>query len=261
MRRILGSFIVLAVVLTAAVAISHGGTRPAPSLTRPTLRIASSSSLREALDQIAASFEASTGIDVQIDYGASGALEKRLEGGIAKADVFISASPTQIHSLSARKLANSTEMVVVAGTRLALFVPAANPKQIALPKDLRRAGAIAIGNPDISVDGTSSREWLRYIGLWPELESRMVLAGDSPETERLVTSGTADAGIAFVHELRFNQAVSVVYMVPDDQINDVHYVAVPMSGTSDRLVARRFVDYLTEERAQAILAQSGLIPR
>lgn len=260
MYRAARSFILVALIATTLFAAGRFRATPGQAASGSrTLQVAASSSFKEALDRIAASYEASTGVEVVAHYDASGTLAQRIKDG-AGFDVFVSASPSSIASLASMGLANSTQTIVIAGTRLAIFAPVGNPAQIALPKDLRRVSSIAIGNPDFSPDGTAAREWLRYIGLWNELESRLVLADDSIQTETYVDGGQASVGIGFAHEIRNNPSLAVVYVVPDDQLNDVHYQAVPLRHALNRRRAEQFTAYLKSPDAQAIMAECGLIP-
>ncbi|WP_333684926.1 molybdate ABC transporter substrate-binding protein [Pontibaca methylaminivorans] len=102
-------------IATAALALGLiGGAAMAASETED-VRLLAAGSLRDVMTDIAAEFSAGTGIAVSADYGPSGLLRERIEGGEA-AGVFASANMEHPETLSEAGLAG--EVVMFARNRL-----------------------------------------------------------------------------------------------------------------------------------------------
>src|SRR4051812_34964555 len=70
---------------------------------RAELNVAAAISLKDALDEIAKTYESREHVHVALTYGASGQLLTQIKAG-APADVFVSAAPQQVDELERAKL-------------------------------------------------------------------------------------------------------------------------------------------------------------
>lgn len=250
---------VAAIVAVALLAVAHNKATSGDARRVLTIRVAADERLESALATIAATYETSSGVRIEFEFASTGQLEQRLLDG-ERADVFISASPLQVASLASRRLIKPFEASTIACDRLAIFVEAANPKKILGPDDLQLADAIVTGDPNVEPPGTSAREWLRGVGLWASLEPKVVFSADASTTAELLSEGTADACVGFASEVLGNPALSVVYVVPDDKVTDIRYVAAPIQSSAEPEAARAFVTYLLSAESQAVFTQHGLQP-
>ena len=75
---------------------------PAPQLAAQDLTVSAAISLREALGEVTSAFEAANpGVDVSLNLGASGDLQRQIEAG-APVDVYVSAATANMDVLSSR---------------------------------------------------------------------------------------------------------------------------------------------------------------
>ena len=113
-----------------APAPSGGATTAVKAVT-----IYAAASLKNALDEIAASWKAKTGDDVKISYAGSMLLAKQIEAG-APADVFISADLASMDYLADRKLIVPGSRSNLLGNTLVVVAPKASPlSQLAFKKE------------------------------------------------------------------------------------------------------------------------------
>ena len=98
------------------------------------LTVSAASSLKNVLTSTAPAFGRAKDVKLAFNFGASGQLVKQIEGG-APADVFISASPAAVATLSAEGLASGDASATLAGNTLVILVPKGNPAGIHGPDD------------------------------------------------------------------------------------------------------------------------------
>src|SRR5215218_2815160 len=102
-----------ALVLTALPALAQGAD----------VTVFAAASLKNALDAIAADYQAQTGRRVAISYAASSALAKQIDQG-APADLFVSADLEWMDDLQARHLIRPETRRSLVGNRIVLVAPA-----------------------------------------------------------------------------------------------------------------------------------------
>lgn len=223
------------------------------------LRVSAATSLKKVLETTAPAFETSSGADVVFNFGASGVLQKQIEGG-APADVFISASPKQVASLTVGGYVAEGASTTIAGNDLVVIVAAGNPARVTGPEDLKKLDRLVTGNPETAPHGTKAKEWLTGLGLWSSLEPRFVFAENAAQTVDYVARGEVAAGIAFASEAQDDDRVSVAYSVPRAEIAPVRYVAAPLADSKQAALADAYVRYLNSPEVQNALAEAGLLP-
>ena len=88
-----------------------------------TVNVAVAISLKEAVVEVAKTYEAESGDRVVFTFGASGQLMAQIKSG-APIDAFISAAATQVDDLGKAGLVDAASRRDVAGNSLVLIVPA-----------------------------------------------------------------------------------------------------------------------------------------
>jgi molybdate transport system substrate-binding protein len=255
--------IALAGLVAGCVALLAGCAQPTAQVEEPVesevpveLRVSAATSLKAVLDAVAPEFEQANGVKLVYNFGASGQLQKQIEGG-APADVFASASPAQVDALIEGGLISAASTETFAGNDLVIFVPKGNPAGITKPTDLAKADRLVTGNPETAPHGTKAKEWLEGLGTWSSLGPSFIFAENAAQTLDYVTRGEVDAGIEFESETTGRDDVEVVYLVPADQINPIEYVAAPLGASDQQQVAAAFVEYLLSQKVQTALAEAG----
>jgi molybdate transport system substrate-binding protein len=257
------SRVVLAGLLVIALALSAGcgaqSATPTPSTPAPTtvtLNVSAASSLKSVLTSIAPAFEKATNSKIAFNYGASGVLMKQIEGG-APTDVFLSAGPAQVNTLTAEGLISVDATKTFAGNDLVILVPAGNPKGIHGPADLAKATKLTTGDPVVAPHGAKAQEWLTNLGLWATLKPKFVFAANAAQTDDYVARGEVDAGIGFASDARGRTDIEIAYTVPAGEIKPIKYVAAPIKASKQAELGSQFVNYLLSPAVQTALTAAG----
>src|SRR6187431_482706 len=130
-----------------SVAPASTAASSAPSAEAADLTVFGAASLKGALEEAKAAYEAANpGTGLTLSTDSSSALETQIAQG-APADVFLSADTTNPKKLVDSGLADG-DAVTFAGNKLTIIVPTANPAGTESPSDLARTGLKVIAAGD-----------------------------------------------------------------------------------------------------------------
>ena len=216
-------------------------------------------SLKNALDTIAADYEAATGNSVTISYAGANALAKQIIGG-APADIFISAAVNWMDAVE-------TEGLVVEGTRkdllgntlvLVAHGPAA-PVEIGPGFDLKGLlgdGRLAMAMVDAVPAGQYGKAALQSLDVWSAVEPLVAQTETVRSALGLVASGEAPYGIVYATDAASDPRVTVVGTFPETSHPPILYPAALLTGATDP-ADRAFLDLLSGAAADAVFAGHG----
>jgi molybdate transport system substrate-binding protein len=216
-------------------------------------------SLKTALDEVAADWEAATGNTVVLSYGGSPAMARQIEAG-APADVYISAAVNWMDYLQERNLIQQDTRRDLLRNTLALV--SAHPDVLAMPikkmnGDILR---IILGEEKLSmalVDsvpaGQYGKEALISLGIWDEVKDQVVQSENVTQAVRLVEIEEARLGIAYVTDVVAGDTVDLVSVLPSSPI--IYPAALTTEGTEPEPAA--FLDYLESPEADAVFVANG----
>ena len=129
------------------------------------LLIAAAADLNPALNEIAQQFQKSTGVQVKVSFGASGALTQQIQNG-APFDVFFSADTDYPRQLIAQGQADAASLYQYSLGKLVLWVPASSPldvehkgMEVLLDPSAKK---IAIANPQHAPYGRAAVAALKH---------------------------------------------------------------------------------------------------
>jgi molybdate transport system substrate-binding protein len=259
----------LLVLALAACAPFAGGAAPnaAPATEAAAdLEIYAAASLRVAMEQVEAAYEAATpGMTLTVSTDSSAALEMKIEQG-APADVFLSADTTNPQKLVDGGFA-SGDLTPFAGNRLTVIVPTDNPAAIRTPADLARDGVKIIaagGTVPITRYATRLVDNLaREAGYPADFAARyganVVSAEDNVSAVvAKVALGEGDAAIVYATDATSSDEVAEV-AVPDDANVRATYGGVVVRASPDQEAAAAFLAWLAGPDGQAILGELGFV--
>ncbi len=224
--------------------------------------IAAAANIKFALDDIAKNFTAETGKQVNISYGSSGNFVAQIQHG-APFEMFLSADARYIDELKKAAVIQDDGVLYAVG-RLALVAPKTSPlsldESLKGVKALLAAGKLerfVIANPDHAPYGEHAREVLQKLGLWDELQPKLILGENVSQAAQFALSGSTQGGIV---------ALSLA-MAPQFQAMG-HYVVLPsdLHGSLEQRMtllpkagdtAKRFYQYVQSDAARAVFSQYG----
>ena len=165
----------------AALLMAIGGMAQAQDRSAPPVTVFAASSLTDALRAIGAQYTAETGAPVRFAFGASSAIARQIEAG-APADLFFSADADWMDYLAARALIRRETRRNLLSNRLVLIAPASSPLQLTIGPNfpllqaLGPRGRLATGDPDSVPVGRYARSALTNLGVWNEVQDRVLRA-------------------------------------------------------------------------------------
>jgi molybdate transport system substrate-binding protein len=219
-------------------------------------------SLKNAFEEIGLLYERQTGIRVRLNLGASGLLQKQIEGG-APADIYASAGARQMDELqSGGWIIDDTRCNLVRNS-LVLIVPADTPVLLHTFEELDgpEVTRIAIGNPKTVPAGQYARQALKNLELWNRIESRLVLAENVRQVLDYVVRGEVEAGMVYSSDVSIAHGkVTLVTAAPEESHDPILYPIAAVKTTRHLGDAQSFIDLTLSRAGQEILAKYGFIP-
>lgn len=228
-----------------------------PDAQQVELTISAAASLTDALNEIKTSYEQEhPNAKLNFNFGASGALQRQIEQG-APADVFISASASNMKALVEKSLVKDSKTLLE--NDLVLVVPAKDGVEIKALDDLKGDAIkkIAIGIPDSVPAGKYTKETLTNQQLWDELEPKLVQAKDVRQVLQYVATGNADAGFVYKTDALSTTDTSISLTVDSKLHSQITYPLGMVAATSHEGEAREFYDYLQTEPALQVFEKYG----
>jgi molybdate transport system substrate-binding protein len=210
-----------------------------------TLQIHAAASLTDAMRDVGKAFTRVTHIAVAFNFAGSNTIARQIENG-APGDVFISADEAQMDRLAAKNLIVASTRRDVLSNKLAIV----GVKDV---RDLLRVERIALADPRAVPAGVYAREYLERIGLWRDVEKKVIPTENVRAALAAVKSGNADAAIVY----RSDEPNGVVI---EDGPRITYPAAVLRDSTSPD-AAKRFVEFLGSDEAKVIFMKYWFIPK
>ena len=222
------------------------------------LNVFAAISLTDALTEIGTAFSAENGVQVFYNFAASTTLQRQIEKG-APADVFVSASPSQVIALEANGLLEAESRQNLLTNRLVIVSDQNAEISMDTPANLASSdiSRIAIGHPSIVPAGAYAKEALTHFGLWETLSSKFIFGVDVRATLAYVTSGNVDVAIVYKTDMVVSNAVTELYQVPPEAYTPIIYPAVVMKNSPQKQLARQFITYLQSAEKGEIFERHG----
>jgi molybdate transport system substrate-binding protein len=252
-RRLIVPVAILSLV-AAGCGDDDAGTGPATTSTQQgTLTVFADESLTDAFNDIGLAFT-SQYVDIvpKFTFGVSTELAQQIADK-KPAGVFASSDVADVDKLASAGV-DATKPVPFASNGMTIVVPVGNPANVKGLEDLTKPDVKVVLCAAQSACGQHSTQLLDAAGLKVTPAQEAPNAGAAVD---LVASSGADAGIVFVSDVLPNGDAELVRIPPGQNI-DVRYVVTSIA--SDPSVGQKFIDFLTSESGQAVLAQNNFGP-
>jgi molybdate transport system substrate-binding protein len=228
------------------VALVQVGAVHADAPRKPELLVLAAASLTNVLGDLSAEWQKTSGVTVKLSFAASSVLARQIEAG-GKADVFVSADQEWMDYLQSRGLIERPTRRNLVGNRLVLIAPANSAIELKIAPGFPLvaalgSGRLATGDPDTVPVGRYARSALTSLGLWDEIEDRLVRADNVRGAMMFVARGEAPLGIAYTTDALADAKVRIVDTFPANTHAPITYPASVVNG--GRSEASRFVEFL-----------------
>ncbi|MCA3501141.1 MAG: molybdate ABC transporter substrate-binding protein [Rhodobacter sp.] len=215
-------------------------------------------SLKNALDAVAADFQADTGHQVTISYAGSNALARQILQE-APADVFVSAAVNWMDEVEKGGLVLARRDLL--GNSLVLIASGKDAPAVSITPGFDLAGLLGDGKLSMAmVDAVPAGQYgkaaLEALGVWKTVEGAVAQSENTRAALALVSAGEAPFGIVYATDAVADDNVTVVGTFPADSHGPIIYPAALLRGASDA-ADRAFFQALSSDKAAARFREYG----
>jgi molybdate transport system substrate-binding protein len=250
MKR-LTAILIAAVLLTSVAACSDdkGSTKAEPR----TLTVYAAASLKGSFTKIGTQFEDEhEGVTVEFSFAGSSDLAAQILQG-APADVFAPADTENMDKVAVDQLLAAAPVYFASNT-LEIATPPDNPAEIKTLADLAKTGTkVVLCAPEVPCGSAAQTvENASGVDIKPVSEEASVT-----DVLNKVVTGEADAGLVYVTDvLRAGDKVKgIEFPESSEAVNS--YPIASFKGSKNAELATQFVDLVTSDKGQGILADAG----
>ena len=238
-----------------AVALA-GALSSCASEDRTTLLVFAATSLTDALTDIGSDFEAAGEVGVSFNFGGSQTLAKQIARG-APADVFISAGRFPMDFLAEEDLIAPITIDLLSNTVVAVVSDGGVQLQSMEQLSDGAIERVAVADPDLAPAGRYTQESLKSLGLWDDLQAKLVIGADVRATLTYVEVGSADVAFVYKTDAATATGVRVLDIVPLGSHSEIVYPGAVVRRSEDNASAAAFLTYLQSETAAAVFHKYG----
>ncbi len=253
---------VAAAAFVANVVTSAGANAQPASAVASVATIAAASDLKFAIEEIAARFEKDTGSKLRLVFGSSGNFKTQILQG-APFHLFMSADENFVEQLADAGKTEDRGRAYAQG-RIGILVPHGSTlkadgelKDLAAALKDGRLKKFAIANPEHAPYGARAKEALQHVGLWPSIESKLVIGENISQAAQFAVAGSTQGGIV-AYSLALSTTLSglgTFQLIPEHWHQPLKQRMVLIKGAPP--VARAFYAYLATPAAQEVMARYG----
>lgn len=216
-----------------------------------TITISAAASLQDALNEAIEEYNKDNDINIDINYGGSGALREQILKG-APVDLFISASQDDFKKVEDEDLI--IEKKDYLENKLVLIRPDDSTTVNSIA-DLKNAEQIAIGEVDTVPAGKYAKEAFTSLNIFDELEDKYIYVSDVRAVLTYVAQGEVDAGVVYETDAKTEEDnIDIV----DEFGKDTHTpIIYPIGTLSDSEEIKAFYDFLNEDSTLEIFKKYG----
>ncbi len=260
--------VLLCAVVTALV-ITCGCTAPTQTAQGKQVTVFAAASLTDAFTEIGHNYHTNhSDTNVSFNFDGSQVLQTQIENG-AYADIFASASNTQMNALRSKGYMNNSTVNVFAQNKLEVIIPKGNPAYITTMSDLAKPGVkLVIGTQSVPVGNYTLQVLAKMANdtvYGPDYKNRVLsnVVSQEPNVNNIVTKvalGEADAGFVYQSDVPLKQKDQVDKIIIPDRYNVVaQYPIGILKQSKDPVLAQDFINYVNSPAGQAVLQKYGFI--
>lgn len=244
------------VCIALALSSCHLQTQKNQSAVPMELLVAAAANLTDAFAEIGPRFTSKTGIRVVYSFGATAELAKQIENG-APFDVFAAADTEHVDSLDRAGLLAPGTRAVYARGRLVLWLPPGSSLKVGKLEDItaKQFDRIAIAKPDVAPYGQAAVDSLKKLGIWHEIEPRVVYAQNVSQAKQYAATGNAE--VAFIPLALVKPGEGTYVEVGESLHRPIDQALGVIQSSAKQEAARKFVSFVLSQEGQQLLKENG----
>lgn len=256
--------IVLLLILCLLSTTAGCGVREGPPRSQK-LKIVAPHVLERACSEIHQEFLADhPEVDIEFEVALIDELCDELAAGRGSGDILLMMDGPEMRLVEPGGLVDAAHKNRFGEMQVIIAAAKGNPKQIESLQDLARADVEQIAIPDPTRDsaGWAVASALKKERLWEQVEPKLVVAVSPHTACELAEQGKVDAAITYAPCVMFghsNMTLCLATFLREHASEDIGVVAIPFAATDNPMVDA-YLDFLTSDRAQAILSKLAIRP-
>ncbi len=226
-----------------------------------TLNVFAAASLTDVMEEINGLYTGEhSSVTITPNYGSSGKLQTQIEQG-APCDVFISAGARQMDALQSENMLLTDSRRDLLQNKVVLIVPSDSTLGLADFNGLTGASVtrIAIGDPASVPAGSYGKKALEKLGIYSQVQSKLVLCTDVRDVLTHVENGDVEAGIVYETDYLISTKVKKVAEGPAEVNATIVYPVAVIEETENAEAAGKYVDFLFSDEAGEVFEEYGFV--
>lgn len=216
--------------------------------------------LKTAMDSIKKIYELQNPEEkINVTYGASGKFYEQILSD-APFDVFFSADMSYPEKLKEKKLTVSPIQLYAIG-KIAIWSKKVDSSTLQI-NSLLDVGIkkISIANPTTSPYGAKAVESMKYYKIYDKVKSKLVYGENITQTAQFIAFGAAEIGIIALSDI-LSPSLKIengkYYIIPQSSYSPLKQGCVVLKHGKNNKVASKFYDFISSDKAIAILTYYG----
>jgi molybdate transport system substrate-binding protein len=217
--------------------------------------VAVAANFTDAAEQIAKAFKQKTGDEAILIFGSSGQLYTQISQG-APFQVFLAADQARPEKAVKEGLAVKGSRFTYASGKIVLW--SKDPKLVQGEATLEsgKFEKIAIANPFAAPYGAAAVQAMKALGLYQQLERKIVQGNNIAQTYQFVATGNAELGFVALSQVA-NESEGSRWLVPGNLYVPIRQDAVLLKRGADSEAAKAFLAFLKGPGAAKIMESFG----
>ncbi|NMM46672.1 molybdate ABC transporter substrate-binding protein [Rhodospirillaceae bacterium KN72] len=246
--------------LSVAVGLLMGMAAMSPVLADD-ITVFAAASMKNAMDEVAESWQAETGHTATVSLAGSSALARQIQQG-APADIFISANVGWMDMLQKEGQIDPASRFDLLSNALVLIAYGADAKPVTIESGFDLAGMLGDGRlamalVDAVPAGKYGKAALEALGIWDAVAPKVAQADNVRAALALVATGEAPLGVVYATDaVAAGDSVTVIGTFPGDSHPPIVYPAARVVASENPL-AGDFLTFLKSEKARAAFERQG----
>lgn len=255
MHKILANraFLILGLLL---ISLSCSSQSPKNNQADSELVVAAAANLTDVFAQVGERFKDKTGIRVVFSFGATADLARQIEHG-APFDVFAAADIAHVDQLLGKGLITPGSRAIYARGRLVMWLPPGSNLKASQIGDItaKEFERVAIAKPDVAPYGQATVESLRALGIWAQIELKVIYGQNVSQTKQYAATGNAE--VAFIPLALVKPGEGTFIEVNEESHNPIDQALGIVKDSPRQAAARQFVDFVMSSEGQELLSKNG----
>lgn len=223
-----------------------------------TLTISAAANLNSVAPELAKLWEQETGNKVTFNFGATTKLAQQIEQG-ATVDLFAAANKKAIADLDQKGLIFSETKKIYAIGAIGTWQRQDSSISIKTLQDLLNPNIkrIAIANPATAPYGIAAREALQSVGIWEQIQPRLILSENITQAQQYVETGNVDVAIvALANTINKSGKWTVIDSKLHQPLEQM--LAIPKNAPHPE-IAKQFAALITGQNGRSLIRKYGYL--